>query len=75
MLDRLAHLTPVVRIAIVAVSAFGLLALGVMLATGATRGDAVPAEDEPPVPLDDADVPPMDRELPERIETATFAMG
>jgi len=74
MLDRLGHLTPALRVTLIAVSALGLLGLGVVLATGSLRGEATRAKGgvaaQPA-----AGIPPMDREAPEGIETATFALG
>ena len=72
---RLSHLTPVLRVALIAVSALGLLGLGFVLATGALRGEAAGQTEDAPGEPDVADTPPMDRDVPDRVETATFAMG
>lgn len=75
MWHRITYLTPLLRVALIVVSALGLLGLGIVLVSGGMRGEAAApkedASDEPRV----ADIPPMDREAPENVETATFALG
>lgn len=79
MLDRLVHLAPALRVTLIAVSVLGLLGLGVVFAAGGLRGEAARAKEgaatDPVAAGRAAAIPPMDREAPERIETATFAMG
>lgn len=69
MFERLMHLAPVVRIGLVALAALGVVAAGAVLAAGAPRGAVTrnaPAE---------VAIPPMDRVVPARVETATLALG
>jgi len=65
MVERLFHLSPMLRIGLVACSGLALVAAGAMLAAGVPRGAAV----------GEATVPPIDRQIPTRVETATLAMG
>ncbi len=48
----------------------GLLALSLTSCSPNQEGSAMAAE-----PLTRAEIPPIDRDLPEHIETATFALG
>lgn len=72
---RITHLTSLLRVALIVVSALGLLGLGIVLASGAMRGEAAGPRGDAPEEPGVADIPPMDREAPENVETATFALG
>lgn len=72
---RIAHLSPLLRVALVVFSSLGLLAAGFVLATGALRGEAANPDKGVSGEPGAAQIPPMDRETPERVETATFALG
>jgi hypothetical protein len=75
MFDRFAHLAPMLRVGLVALSALGLAGLVIVLATGVMRGEATRPSENAPVKPDTVGIPPMDRDVPVRMETATFAMG
>jgi len=75
MVDRWMHLDPMLRVAVIVLSSLGLLVLGIVVGTGAMKGEATQAAGDALAEADATDIPPMDRHMPERIETATFALG
>lgn len=75
MWHRLARLTPSPWMALIAVAALGLVALGIVMAAAAMRGNSAGRTSDSLDAPRTADIPPMDRETPDRVETATFALG
>lgn len=75
MLQRRVRFLHVLRAVMVALSVLGLLAMGIVLAIGALRGETARRAGESVAEPAGANIPPMDRQTPEDVETATFALG
>ena len=75
MLERHVCLSAPLRVVVIVLSALGLLGLGIVVAMGALRSEGARRSEDAPAGPAMADIPPMDRQVPGRIETATFAMG